>query len=337
MRVQAAMVSFGMPLGDPLIQSLRHTLLPPAAVPILTLLLLGKGAAESDTLVKRHPTIAGEWITIAGNPDLGEWTSDEQEPVDFGIWQAADGDWQLWSCIRKTKHPGRTRIFHRWESTHLTMPNWEPRGITFTGDGTVGETVGGMQAPYVIRVEEEWKMFYGDYRHICLATSVDGKTFTKALERGMTGLFGEGPMAHARDPMLIQIGPRWYCYYSAHPRGAHGIWLRTTTDFTQWSESQCVMTGGQAGDAWWNFECPHVVRHLGWFYLFHTQNYAAGKQQTSVYCSADPTWFGVDDDSNFLGHLPIAAPELIYHDHQWYIAALTSDLDGIRIAPLAWK
>lgn len=292
-------------------------------------------AAEEPT--RHRPSIEGSWWQIASNPDLGQWTSEQQQPVDFGIWRAADGSWQLWSCIRHTLHPGRTRIFHAWEGPRLTDPDWSPAGIRFTGDGTLGETIGGMQAPFVIRVEDEYRMYYGDYRHICLATSTDGKTFNKELVRGMAGLFGEGPQAHTRDPMLIKIGPRWYCYYSAHPEGQHGIWLRTSANLLEFTNPRRVMTGGQAGDQWWNFECPHVVRVGGWFYLFHTQSYASGKQQTSVYRSADPTWFGINDDANFVCRLPIAAPELIKHQGQWYLAALTERLDGIRIARLTWE
>src|SRR5207244_5944999 len=52
------------------------------------------------------PAIDGPWWQVAGNPDVGQYTSDQQQPVDFAIWQAADGTWQLWSCIRNTKYPG---------------------------------------------------------------------------------------------------------------------------------------------------------------------------------------------------------------------------------------
>jgi len=290
--------------------------------------------------VPSRPVLTGDWWRIAGNPDVGEWTSEDQQPVDFAVWQAADRTWQLWSCIRHTKHPGRTRVFHAWEGQRLTDTDWKPQGITFTGDPTIGETAGGMQAPYVIRVNDQFRMYYGDYRHICLAVSEDGKQFEKMLEGGMTGLFGEGPTAIARDPMLLKIGPRWYCYYSAHPKnhpdGPHGVWLRTSTDGLDFGPSRLVMTGGQAGDRWWNFECPHVVRVGGWFYLFHTQNYAPGNQQTSVYRSADPTYFGLDDDTNFVTHLPVAAPELIHHEGRWYLAALAENLDGIRVIRLDW-
>ena len=48
------------------------------------------------------PRISGDWTTIAQSPDLGALTGEKQQPVDFGIWQAADGTWQLWSCVRGT-------------------------------------------------------------------------------------------------------------------------------------------------------------------------------------------------------------------------------------------
>jgi hypothetical protein len=48
------------------------------------------------------PEIDGDWWRIASNPDLGALTGEEQAPVDFALWQARDGSWQLWSCIRGT-------------------------------------------------------------------------------------------------------------------------------------------------------------------------------------------------------------------------------------------
>ena len=40
--------------------------------------------------------------------------------MDFAVWQAKDGTWQLWSCIRQTKCGGKTRLFYRWEGKALT-------------------------------------------------------------------------------------------------------------------------------------------------------------------------------------------------------------------------
>lgn len=91
------------------------------------------------------PTIDGDWWQIAGDPDLGDYTSPEQQPVDFGVWQA----------------------------------------------------------PHVIKVENTYYMFYGDWGNICLAESQDGKKFTRILnEEGTPALFS-GPYGNTRDPWCL--------------------------------------------------------------------------------------------------------------------------------------
>ncbi len=82
---------------------------------ILTSCISGK---KQNTIFK--PVLESEWWEVTGNPDLGEYTNPGQQPVDFGVWQAADGTWQLWSCIRHTNCGGNTRLFHGWEAENLT-------------------------------------------------------------------------------------------------------------------------------------------------------------------------------------------------------------------------
>ncbi len=77
------------------------------------------------------PQLDGDWWTVAGDPDLGKFTTSKQQPVDFAIWQAADGSWQLWSCIRNTACGGKTRLFHRWQGAKITDKDWEPMGVRF--------------------------------------------------------------------------------------------------------------------------------------------------------------------------------------------------------------
>jgi hypothetical protein len=284
--------------------------------------------------------VIGEWWTVATDPDLGELTTPHQQPVDFAIWRAADGTWQIWSCVRGTKEPGKTRLFHRWEGARLQDTNWTPKGIALHADPTLGELPGGLQAPHVIQEGGMFKMFYGDWVNICLATSQDGKTF--ARHRGADGkpqLFhGPSEAENTRDPMLIKIGGLWHCYYTAHP-GKHGsVYVRTSKDLLTWDEPRVVAFGGQAGDHFSSAECPFVVEvEPGHFYLFRTQKY--GKEaKTSVYHSNDPLNFGIDDDARHLVTvLPIAAPEIIQQEGKWFIAALLPNLKGIQIAPLEWK
>ena len=146
------------------------------------------------------------WWQIAGNPDLGELSSDKQEPVDFGIWQAADNTWQLCSCIRNTKEAGVTRLFYRWEGKKLSDTNWQPMGVAMRSAPKYGEKRGGLQALFVTRQGDRWLMFYGDWVNICLAESEDGKTFRRAAIDGKgPQLFTEGEGNNTRRPHVAEV------------------------------------------------------------------------------------------------------------------------------------
>jgi hypothetical protein len=284
------------------------------------------------------PRVASDWWTVANDPDLGRYTSAKQQPVDFGIWQAADGTWQLWSCIRGTQCGGVTRLFHGWQGQRLTDSNWAPRGIVMEAKAEFGETPGGLQAPFVFRHERQFLMFYGDWAHICVATSEDGKVFTRRVNAdGHTGLFGEGPANNARDPMVLFTRGLWRCYYTAHPNRQGAVYCRTSKDTRVWSESRVVAFGGAAGTSFTSAECPFVVELTrGEYYLFRTQRYGTDAV-TRVYHSGDPADFGVNNDAgHLLGSLPVAAPELLRQEGRWYIASLLATLKGIRIAKLEW-
>ncbi len=284
------------------------------------------------------PKIAGNFWRIAGNPDLGPLTSPGQQPVDFAIWQAADGTWQLWSCIRQTKAGGKTRLFYRWQGRRLTDVDWEPMGIALEADPRVGETPGGLQAPFVLKAGATYNMLYGDWEHICLATSTGGKTFTRQLTRtSQSALFSSAPDANTRDPMVLAHGRRYYCYTTAHPSGRGAVYCRVSTDLRIWGPSTIVSAGGACGSGPFSAECPFVFRHQasGRFSLFRTQKYGSDAQ-SCVFESADPLNFGVDDDRGLVARVPVAAPELIEHDAQLYLACLRPALDGIQIAPFRW-
>lgn len=285
-----------------------------------------------------RPVIEGAWWPIAGNPDLGPYTRPGQEPVDFAVWQAADGTWQLWSCIRNTGCGGHTRLFYGWEGASLETPDWTPKGIMMEGRPDLGEAAGGLQAPHVIRWQGRYWMAYGNWRQICFATSEDGKHFERVIQpNGKTGVFGEGPESITRDPMLLQIDGLWNCYYTAIRDGRGYGFCRTSPDLRVWSPSFVVSYGGKVGPNPFFNECPHVVEvHPGAFVYFRNQYYGEGQLNWQYY-SENPRDFGIDSDIYLVGQLPVAAPEIVIHESRYYIAALNSRLDGVRMARLGWE
>jgi hypothetical protein len=308
------------------------------AIAAISLLLAIDLSAANHPLV---PRLVGDWWTIAGDPDLGELTTPKQQPVDFGIWRAADGTWQLWSCIRGTKEPGKTRLFHRWEGAKLTDTNWKPKGIALHGDPALGETQGGLQAPYVMRLDGKFWMFYGDWVNICLATSTDGKTFTRHRNpNGKPQLDFIGPPdqdRNRRDPMILRVGEKWHCYYTAHPGNKGADYARTSDDLLHWGTERVVAARGKSGDGPYSAECPFVVEpQPGHFYLFRTQRYGQNAQ-AMVYHSRDALDFGIDNDAeHYVTTLPVAAPEIFKHDGQGFMAELLPNLKAIEMTRLEW-
>lgn len=284
------------------------------------------------------PVIASDWWTIAGNPDLGDLTSLEQQPVDFGIWQAADGSWQLWSCIRHTREQGKARLFHRWEGKRITDPDWQPMGVAMRAAPDLGETPGGLQSPFVLTADGRYYMLYGDWERICLATSDYGKSFARYRgSGGSPALFSEAAGAHARDPTVLRVGRLYHCYYTAYPNQQGAVYCRTSPDLKTWSDSRRAAFGGEAGTGTASAECPFVVyrerEHC--YYLFRTQRYGLDAQ-TTVYRSKAPLDFGVESDDYRLGTLPVAAPEFVTCRGEDYLACLRPDLKGIRVARVRW-
>ncbi|MFI5300239.1 MAG: hypothetical protein ACHREM_19295 [Polyangiales bacterium] len=299
----------------------------------------GADTSDAATLTTPVPTIDGPWRQISGMPDLGALNAVGQQPVDFAIWPAADGTWQLQSCIRYTKEAGGTRLFYRWQGAHFEDSNWTPVGIVMRADTTVGEQQGWLQAPFVVSASDGFHMLYGDGNDICQALSTDGKAFTRALtSAGVTPMYSDGPNTGTRDPMVLKVGDHWIAYDSANPGAIGGVYARTSNDLKSWSAATLVASGGAAtGDSPYSAECPFVVYRpdVGLYYLFRNQKYGADAQD-SVYASPDPMNFGVNDDTYFVTHLPIAAAEIVEYSGDTYIAALRGSLDGIQVAHLSW-
>lgn len=289
------------------------------------------------------PRIAGDWVQIAGEPDLGRFATAKQEVVDFGIWEALDGTWQAWSCIRHTAEAGATRLFHRWQGKSPREPGWEAMGVAMRADPSFGERLGSLQAPFVMRIDGRFWLFYTSGGRAFAALGVDGKTFARhQIEPGRFGLFdrfstGEEKVigGGGRDIMLLRDRERWIAYFTANPDNIGRVYARTTVDFKVWDEARVVAWGGESGTNFYSAECPFVYRLPGtpWYFLFRTQLYKT-TPMTRVYRSADPFDFGLNDDKYLVARLPVAAPELFDYKGKLHIACLMPDLKGLRTAPL---
>jgi len=287
------------------------------------------------------PRVDGKWWSIAGNPDLGPYNSDEQEPTSFGLWQAADGTWQLWGCIRKTNVGGNTRLFHRWQGAGITDTNWEPMGISMIADPKFGETIGGLQAPHATRIGNEYLMVYGNWESICLARSKDGKTFDRQLNLdGKSDMFNEGLGNQTRDAMITSIDDMYYVYYTANPDMKGAVYCRTSKDLTTWSDSRIVASGGSAGEGWADAEIPCVYYHPEEqaYYLFRTHSPPGGEGDflTSVYRSDNPLDFGIGNDDCLVTTIDAEASRLVNDGGCYYIAAVMRGCQGYQVARLEW-
>src|SRR3569833_1614677 len=131
---------------------------------LLTGLALAQNAGAADRILV--PKIEGPWWRVAGSPDIGQYTTDRQQPVDFAIWQAADGTWQIWSCIRSTAYPGWTRLYNRWEAKNQTDHNKKQKKNKKTTNTEKNEDENKHQAPNDKRAQGRYVMFYGTGDHI---------------------------------------------------------------------------------------------------------------------------------------------------------------------------
>lgn len=89
------------------------------------------------------------------------------------------------------------------------------RHLAIVAVHTLDET-GRPHAPHVVRWNGLYHMVFGDWEHMCLATSEDGKEFTRRiLPDGATGVFTEGPGQNTRDPVLLFTKGKWHMHYIA--------------------------------------------------------------------------------------------------------------------------
>lgn len=282
------------------------------------------------------PRLDGPWIKLVGRPPLERWATDKAEPVDFTLFQANDGSWQLISCIRHTAHPGGTRLLYRWSSPDLRHGDWTPEGIFLSSKPEWDHAQGMLQAPFHVFDAGKHYLFYNS-RGGHLMSSDDGISFEPV---GNGALFPMG-----RDVCILddrESSGKWIAYYTSPEKGInpatrdHTIRARTADRLEgPWSASAVEIppiTPPAEGYSFVYAESPLVIRRGDYYYRF---------EQLEVFRSSDPLKWEGPAIARLAPRDPLKrlAPEIVTHQGQDYLVAYQwrgRDPRGIYLAPLAW-
>lgn len=291
----------------------------------------------SDSKRPQVPRLNGPWVQIVGRPQLEKWASPEAEPVDFTIFQADNGDWQLISCIRKTTHPGSGRLLYRWSSPELQLTNWKPEGIFLSSRPEWEHAEGKVQAPFHVKEMDKHYLFYNS-RGCHLLTSENGLNFEPVEKKVIFSMGRDVCILDDRDG-----SGKWIAYYTSPERGInsatgdHTIRARTAKKLEgPWSETATEIppiTSPPVGYKFLYAESPLVIKRGNYYYRF---------EQLHVYVSKDPMKWSGPPIANLAPEDPIKllAPEIVTYNGQDYLLAYqwqNDDPRGIFIAPLVWE
>jgi hypothetical protein len=272
------------------------------------------------------PSLDGAWWKIADNsPDISPYTYTpdfDDRTVDFTIFRASDGKWQLVACIRSTTYPGSGRLLYRWEgTTDLTAINWTPKGIFWTSAQTAGTTSGKIQAPHCFKEGIYWYMFWNSTGAAYCLRSTDGKTFANHTAYNGSLQFYQV----SRDTMVFDdrtgVTGKWIAYFLDNkPDGSGGYMVSRQASALEGPWSAQITVVNDTGKA----ESPFVFKRGDWYYLM---------KQLTPHASADPLKFDAASAFAAMGSGRYAT-EILLVDGQYYVAGYGN---GVWISKLKWS
>ena len=239
-------------------------------------------------------------------------------------------------------------LFNFGHAVSRDLKNWDIQQPVLQCPAT-GWDVYQVWAPYILEHNGLYYMFYaGENKNvsqaICLAISSDlynWKRYEKnpVITTGTWGLWDSARWSDCRDPVILQDGENYYCYYTAVRKNAENgqsescLGISSSTDLLQWKDEGFIRLEQSLTTP---PESPYVLKHNGTYYLFYT-NYKYG---TVYLTSKDPVkgWTELPVDKMVLMG-SISASEIYEDNGKWYMSYISHQKNGLHffeIKELIW-
>jgi hypothetical protein len=205
-------------------------------------------------------------------------------------------------------------------------------------------------APYILKYKNQYWMFYAGVNNnvcqsICLATSKDLYNWQRyekspVITTGPWGLWDKNQWSDCRDPMVLQDGDNFYCYYAAgriNPetqKHEYCLGISSSKDLLTWKDEGFIRLEKSLDTP---PESPFAVKHNEKYYIFYT-NYKYG---TTYITSNNPikNWHELPVDK--MSVIPeVSASEILETKGKWYITLISHIKNGLHffeIRDLIWN
>ena len=239
-------------------------------------------------------------------------------------------------------------LFNFGHAVSRDLKNWEIQQPVLQCPAT-GWDQYQVWAPYILERKGLYYMFYaGENKNvaqaICLATSSDLYNWTRydknpVITTGTWGIWDSARWSDCRDPVVLQDGDNYFCYYTAVRKNAENgqsescLGISSSADLIHWKDEGFIRLEQSLTTP---PESPFVLKRNGTYYLFYT-NYKYG---TVYLTSKDPVkgWKELPADRMVLMG-GISASEIYEDNGKWYMSCISHQKNGLHffeIKELSW-
>ena len=239
-------------------------------------------------------------------------------------------------------------LFNFGHAVSRDLKNWEIQQPVLQCPAT-GWDQYQVWAPYILERKGLYYMFYaGENKNvaqaICLATSSDLYNWTRydknpVITTGTWGIWDSARWSDCRDPVVLQDGDTYFCYYTAVRKNTENgqdescLGISSSSDLIHWKDEGFIRLEQSLTTP---PESPFVLKRNGTYYLFYT-NYKYG---TVYLTSKDPVkgWKELPADKMVLMG-GISASEIYEDNGKWYMSCISHQKNGLHffeIKELIW-